>query len=644
MHLSVIIPAYNEEEIIEETLLEVDNFLSKKNYEYEIIVVDDGSLDKTVEIVERFKEFNKNTILIKNARNRGKGAVVRRGLLAATGDFRLFTDADNSAPIAELDKLLPCMTSYDIAVGSRALKNSKIIKPQVFYRRALGYVYKFLIRNISGIKDIHDTQCGFKLFSAKAVNNVLTKCKTNGFSFDSEILIIAKELGYNVKEVPINWADNPASKVKIKGMIGAVYDLFYIRISSIVKTNKVFICLGILLLSFVNLFILSFSRKNYFIDSIQNIGLNGVSAVCLTFLYIIFSYSFLFLYNKKIALNSKNKIVIGLLFLTAFITLPLLSLDVIAYLFGAKNLFLFHTNPYIVNITGVETNNWLKDVGKIWWFNCPYVYGPIFLFITAPALLLNSFGLLWTTYLYKVIVFVAYLLTIYIFAKIIKILKKDSYLAWLYALNPALLIHVVMDGHNDIFVILFLLLALFMIFKNKWAGGVSLFLTSVFIKYNSLIFLPVFWKKDGRFSLKRMLISGLAVVASFLAMFFIFRLNLFNFSYQVNTVLENRCLYHCFPTIIFTDLIFGKYAVLSRRVLFIIFYSFLFFKFLYKKNRLLEFIFWSYIGILFILTKWLTPWAMLLIIPVGLLIDEDFYKLSVLSITIYSLFYFFSPF
>ena len=248
MHLSVIIPAYNEERRLPKTLEEIDKYLSKQDYDYEIIVVSDGSKDKTAEVVENLKSKIRNLKLIDNKKNNGKGFVVRQGLMEAKGDFRLFTDADNSTSIDQVEKMwpefaeaLPNLTprptsrgsalekGADIVIGSRDVKGAVLDPPQPFFRRFLGEAFGFLTSLTVGTWGISDTQCGFKCFTKKAVEDVLPRCKISRFAFDPEILILAKRFGYKIKEVPVYWKNDLESKVKFKSILKMALDLFKIR-------------------------------------------------------------------------------------------------------------------------------------------------------------------------------------------------------------------------------------------------------------------------------------------------------------------------------------------------------------------------------------------------------------------------------
>jgi dolichyl-phosphate beta-glucosyltransferase len=236
MYLSIIIPAHNEEKRIAKTLIKIDQYLSQKNFSYEIIVVNDGSKDKTVEVVEKLKTKIINLGIINNEKNYGKGHAVRQGLTNARGEYRLFTDADNSTNIEEFNKFLPYLSCSDIIFGSRVMKGSKIIIPQPFYRLFLGNIFRLITQIFIGLWNISDTQCGFKLLNSKAVKDILPRCKINGWSFDAEILIIAKKLNYKLKEIPIIWKNDRKSKVKLKGMFIAIIDLLKIKWHLI--TNK----------------------------------------------------------------------------------------------------------------------------------------------------------------------------------------------------------------------------------------------------------------------------------------------------------------------------------------------------------------------------------------------------------------------
>jgi len=234
MHLSVIIPAYNEEKRLPQTLREIDEYLRKQNFESEIIVVSDGSKDRTVEISKNLMSEIKNLRVIEFKENRGKGFGVKEGMLAALGDFRLFTDADNSTPINQIEKFWSEFEKgFDIVIASRDLKGAILDPPQPLFRRFTGEVFKYLRKIIVDLWEIEDSQCGFKCFTKRAAEDIFPKCKISRFAFDPEILLIGKKLGYKIKEIPIYWKNDLRSKVKLKSMIKMMIDLFKIRLNEI---------------------------------------------------------------------------------------------------------------------------------------------------------------------------------------------------------------------------------------------------------------------------------------------------------------------------------------------------------------------------------------------------------------------------
>jgi len=228
--LSIIIPAYNEEKRLPHTLRAIDNYLKQQNYNYEIIVVDDGSRDKTEEILPSLKSQISNLKIIKNKINKGKGAVVKQGMLASRGRYRLFTDADNSTPIGEAKKILFWLEKgYDVVIGSRDVKGAVLDPPQPFLRRLSGRFFRLFRKIILDIWEVRDTQCGFKGFSKRAADDIFSRLETKGFLFDVEVLLLAKKLGYRIKEVGVYWKNDMESKVTLRSAIEMGVGLFKLK-------------------------------------------------------------------------------------------------------------------------------------------------------------------------------------------------------------------------------------------------------------------------------------------------------------------------------------------------------------------------------------------------------------------------------
>lgn len=212
-HLSVVVPAFNEAQRIGGTLDELQRWLCGSSLEWEVRVVDDGSEDETVGIVERVAQKD-TRIVVQREPHRGKGGTVRAGLLAARGALRFMCDADLSMPVHELSRFLDVVPAhYDIALGSRQGANATRIG-EPWHRHAMGRAFNALVRG-SVLPDISDSQCGFKLFTARAAEAIFSKARIHGWAFDVEALFIARLQGWRVAEVPIEWHYRADSRVSL---------------------------------------------------------------------------------------------------------------------------------------------------------------------------------------------------------------------------------------------------------------------------------------------------------------------------------------------------------------------------------------------------------------------------------------------
>jgi glycosyltransferase involved in cell wall biosynthesis len=226
--VSIIIPALNEERRLSSSLVLIDAFLSRQSYNAEVIVVENGSSDDTVGVVQRFAVDHPYVKLFAGE-PRGKGRAVRRGMLAATGDYRFICDADLSMPIEELAKFLPPqLDHYDVAIGSREGPGAHRYD-EPFRRHFIGRVANFLIKLLA-VKGFEDTQCGFKSFSRMAAEDLFSVQRTNGVGFDVELLYVAQKRGYNIVEVPIDWYYNDDSKMRLfQDSLGVIGEILEVR-------------------------------------------------------------------------------------------------------------------------------------------------------------------------------------------------------------------------------------------------------------------------------------------------------------------------------------------------------------------------------------------------------------------------------
>ncbi len=274
MHLSVVIPAFNEEKRLPETLDKIRDYLENQSYDWEVLILNDGSPDNTAQVVsEKIKTWS-NFRLIDNKVNKGKGGVVKQGILEAKGDWRLFMDADNSTDISEIAKLWPYTSAssrqylqttgssrpseaslptrsasaldhaprparvsledtgsfqpFEIVIGSRYLKADSIKVKQPLIRRIVSRFGNWLIRILLGL-DMVDTQCGFKLFSDKAAGDIFPRQTIERWGFDMEILAIARKKGYQIKEVAVDWYDDNRSNVKKSAAFKTLRELVIIK-------------------------------------------------------------------------------------------------------------------------------------------------------------------------------------------------------------------------------------------------------------------------------------------------------------------------------------------------------------------------------------------------------------------------------
>lgn len=269
--LSVILPVYNEEDCIIDSLNRIIKYLSEKKFKYEIIIVNDGSSDNTQKLVENFiKEKSLKEIKLLLSEHKGKGYAVKLGMLNSSGDYSLFLDADLSTDISELEKMLPLIKQgEDVIIGSRRIPGARIARHQSFLREFMGRVYTWLSNLFLGTS-ISDFTCGFKCFSKKAKEKIFNAQKIDGWSFDSEILLLAKKFGFVIKEVPVVWYNDPSTNVRLlRDTISSFIELVKI---CIYHTPKRILIFSGLVFSVMLAFYLRFSCINFGLPS-KNLAL-----------------------------------------------------------------------------------------------------------------------------------------------------------------------------------------------------------------------------------------------------------------------------------------------------------------------------------------------------------------------------------
>ena len=231
VYLSVVVPAFEEATRLGPTLGAIRHFLDNCRFDSEVIVVVDGGRDTTLDLAQEVAREWPALVVLHHEPNRGKGYAVRRGMLAARGRYRLFSDADLSTPIEEVDRLIKAIADgADVAIGSRALPASDVRVRQAWWRQSMGRIFNQVVRRVA-VPGIRDTQCGFKCFRGPVADQVFERQRMAGFSFDVELLWIARKLGYRVDEVPVTWVNDPFSRVDpVRDSVRMLADLVRLRI------------------------------------------------------------------------------------------------------------------------------------------------------------------------------------------------------------------------------------------------------------------------------------------------------------------------------------------------------------------------------------------------------------------------------
>jgi glycosyltransferase involved in cell wall biosynthesis len=228
--LSIVIPAYNEELRLPATLERLAEYLPTLGLQTEVLIVDDGSRDRTTAVAESFSGKISGLRVLSNGTNRGKGYSVRHGMLEAAGELVLFTDADLSAPIEESDKLIAALKNgYDLAIGSRALNRSLISTHESVFRELAGIIFNRIVRIVLWLPFV-DTQCGFKAFRRERCKIIFELQRIEGFGFDPELLYLARHFGLQAVEIPVRWGHSPDTKVSMmRDSLKMFVDIFVIR-------------------------------------------------------------------------------------------------------------------------------------------------------------------------------------------------------------------------------------------------------------------------------------------------------------------------------------------------------------------------------------------------------------------------------
>jgi dolichyl-phosphate beta-glucosyltransferase len=230
--VTIVLPAYNEVKRISETIKQVKEYFEQRQVSYEVIVAADGD-DGTRELVAEMAKSDPHLSVIGNVERRGKGFGIRQAVMLARGQIIGFSDADNKTPIQEFDKIEPLLHTHEVVIGSRGLEQSRIVRYQPLYRRLGSKGFRIFMWSITGLRQINDTQCGFKFFQRHAAKNLFAHQKIDGYMFDVEILFLAQKWGYGIAEVPVCWSDDGDSRlVLFRGNVRNFIDVVKIRLKA----------------------------------------------------------------------------------------------------------------------------------------------------------------------------------------------------------------------------------------------------------------------------------------------------------------------------------------------------------------------------------------------------------------------------
>ncbi|MBU0569235.1 glycosyltransferase [Patescibacteria group bacterium] len=237
-YLSIVIPVYNESKRLN-TLPTICRYLKKQKYKSELILVNDGSIDNTLSLLKKMK-LPKKIKIISYIENQGKGHAVKKGMLVARGDYKMFFDIDLATPLKFVNIFLKqARKGSDVIIGSRKVRGAKLIKRQPLLRETLGKGFTFLSCLTLGV-NVTDFTCGFKLFSKKATKEIFSRSLINGWGFDAEILFLAQKCSFQIEEIPVTWKDNSATRVRLsKDIINSLKELIHIRANYLKNVYRV---------------------------------------------------------------------------------------------------------------------------------------------------------------------------------------------------------------------------------------------------------------------------------------------------------------------------------------------------------------------------------------------------------------------
>ncbi len=393
---------------------------------------------------------------------------------------------------------------------------------------------------------------------------------------------------------------------------------------------------------------MSFDRPHYFNVTAEQFGPMERATLALILLGFLANYAVLVLWREPEAERppSVRWIIAAVVPMCVILLIspPLMSLDATAYVLSARNWVHHGLNPYVTPLNAVPDDPWMRQMGHgAWWVSSPAAYGPLFCLLCAPWVLLGSRSILLAIYLYKIFSFALFVASIPVFHRIVRALKLPDRTTMLYAMNPALLLHVMLDGHNDMLMALATILALYMVMREKWGTGALWVGLSTAVKYYSVVLLPMVVFERGRLHVLRGVVAGAIVGSVMLAtsapLGFPFRIILDGFRRSESF----EPLYRPVPTIAAFDAIFGAHSQMAIGIATLLGYGLIIYLTLYRRDSPVKFAFWSMTTVLLMTVRHFGAWYLVAVFPAGALLagESTGYGIGLIALTYYSLFHFF---
>lgn len=416
------------------------------------------------------------------------------------------------------------------------------------------------------------------------------------------------------------------------------------RMHKKIKIIGIFFSLCVMEIVFLFLGSISFSRHSYFKEHFENFSREKITIVITLFCIALILYGILWICREGFQYIQKT-ILAGILILmvaTCVVIPPFLSRDIAAYLFPNKNALVYGVNMFSSPIALPQTDSWSEELGSIWWLEIPTPYGPLFHGITTPLVFFaRDTTLSYAQDIYKILNAGIFLLSIFIVVKLTQLLSLSFATPYLYAFNPALLVQGVLEGHNDIWLATGILLFLYAFIRKKNAQSILFFVSSVALKYISIILIPVFLVKNKIFQRKRHIFFLIGIISIGYVALLIIHFPLRDTLERLLSRFTLPCFYMCTPFVSLVHSLFGKVsqpAQIAQIGTFTILYGWIYYFFLIKNNNPIKFCFWVFIALFFVLTSWMTPWYFITVIALGmLLLKEKKYAAMMFALTVYSL-------